>query len=166
MKQNPTIRHDALPKDIVGVRDLLAPMGMFYPHEIDVAVELVEDRLTKGDKSEYYFIMADDGAGELCGYICYGPITMTDARFDIYWIAVRSDMRGSGLAAGLLKDAEDGMIKLGAKGVFVETSSKDGYKAARRFYEKNGYAMCARVVNFYADGDDKMIYCRFFGAKG
>lgn len=41
--------------------------------------------------------------------------------------------------------------------VLTETSSQPSYEATRRFYERSGYAEIARVPDFYAVGDDKVV---------
>ena len=42
----------------------------------------------------------------------------------------------------------------------VETSSRPDYEKARSFYLKVGYHEGARARNFYAPGDDKIIYLK------
>jgi len=40
----------------------------------------------------------------------------------------------------------------------VETSQKDAYDPARRFYERCGYPEHARFADFYRPGDDLVVY--------
>ena len=158
-------------EDLRRVRLMLETTGVFYPYEIDVAVELVEDRILRGDESEYFFVFAQGGretagadtggpvssrAGAL-GYVCHGPITMTEGRFDLYWIAVRKDAQGMGLGRALLRRAEEDILKLGGRIIYVETSSRDIYLPTRKFYLSCGYVEVARVPRFYGDDDDKLI---------
>ena len=44
-------RLDARADDIARVREIVESTGYFYDHEVDVAVELVEERLARGEKS-------------------------------------------------------------------------------------------------------------------
>jgi ribosomal protein S18 acetylase RimI-like enzyme len=153
------LRFESNPSDREALRELLLSTGFFYAHEIDVAIELLDDRLSKGEKSEYYFIFADVG-GKMAGYVCYGPITVTEHRFDMYWIGVHQAWRGRGIGGQLLKAAEDRMRALNGAYVYVETSSRPLYEPTRKFYEKNGYPLVARIPHFYADDDDRMVYMK------
>lgn len=150
------IRSEVRTDDIAAVRGILESAGMFKHYEVNVAIELVEDRLSKAGQSEYRFLFADDDKTTV-GYICYGPITVTDGRFDLYWIAVRRDSWGKGIGGRLIRRAELEMKKQGCPLVFVETSSREDYEHTRSFYLRNGYRVVARIPDFYHDNDDKLI---------
>jgi GNAT superfamily N-acetyltransferase len=149
------------------VRNIVSSTGFFHDFEVDVAVELVQERLQRGLASEYYFVFADDDAGRTIGYACFGPIACTVGSFDLYWIAVHNSQRGRGLGLELMKRAEHAMRspspgpvgKLLSPGrrVYVETSSKPKYEPTRAFYRRCGYVEEARFKDFYADGDDKVV---------
>jgi D-alanine-D-alanine ligase len=94
----------------------------------------------------------------LAGYACFGPTPGTADSFDLYWIAVDPRTQGKGLGGAILARAEAEMAERGARGIYVETSSRGQYLPTRRFYEKHGYVACARLDGFYQTGDDKIIY--------
>ena len=75
------------------MRRLVQSTGVFSPVETDVAVELVDDRLKRGCQSDYHFVFAELD-GRTIGYTCYGPIALTAASFDLYWIAVDKSLHG------------------------------------------------------------------------
>lgn len=137
---------------------------MFHAREVEVALELVEDGLAKGPASEYFFLFAEIG-GETVGYVCYGPITMTDGRFDLYWIAARKDAQRRGAGSLLLSEAERHAGEMGGAVMFAETSSRDGYAPTREFYLRRGYAEAATVRGFYAEDDHKIIYAKNLSGK-
>lgn len=152
-------RKTPVPEDRKTLERLLARTGAFDNREIRVALELFDDRLLKGAGSEYMFLFCETG-GKAAGYACYGPITMTSGRFDLYWIAVEAGRQRKGIGSSLLQKAEAEMARLGAKYVYAETASKRQYAPTRRFYRKNGYSMVARVPEYYAPGDDKLIFMK------
>ena len=152
-------RTEPVEEDKAQIRALLGSSGFFHPWEIDVAIELIEDRLAKGTTSEYLFLFAES-AGRVVGYACYGPVTMAQGRFELYWIAVDTAQRGEGIGKLLLGWAETHMRELGGKYVYSETSSRDIYQPTREFYRKQGYREVARVPFFYADEDDKVIFMK------
>ena len=124
-----------------------------------MAVELVRERLDKGEKSGYYFIFGETD-GTMAGYACYGPIAGTQCSFDLYWIAVDNGMRGGGIGSLLLKKAEAAILGMGGGRVYVETSSRDQYEPTRAFYLRNGYRLEADLKDFYAPGDSKIIFVK------
>ena len=75
--------YEPLPEDRQNVRRLVEATGFFYPDEVDVAEELVEQRLEKGDKSGYFFVFVRR-CGRLIGYGAYGPIPCTVSSYDLY----------------------------------------------------------------------------------
>ena len=141
------------------VRDIVTSSGFFSKEEIDVAVELVQERLNKGVSSGYYFLFADRGE-EVIGYSCFGPIPCTTESYDIYWIAVQERLRRAGLGREILESVEPRIKDLGGKRIYVETSSRDQYKPTRSFYMRCGYKEEATLRDFYSPGDSKIIYIK------
>ncbi|MFO8239440.1 MAG: GNAT family N-acetyltransferase [Dissulfuribacterales bacterium] len=152
-------RRDVVAEDCERIRDLVTSSRFFSTHEIDVAAELVEERLSKGLQSGYHFLFAEDGV-HLLGYTCYGPIACTKDRFDLYWIVVQPQLRGKGLGRRLLAETEILVRGLGGERIYVETSSREQYSPTRGFYVTCGYELCATLKGFYGEGDDKMIYMK------
>lgn len=150
----------AVPEDMDRVRDLVTQSGNFTPEEVGMAVELVEAKLTMGDKSGYFFLFSREPSGQLSGYACYGPITATDGRFDFYWLVVVPELQGSGLGQRLQEAAEAAMKHAGAKRIYLETSSTPGYRRAQGFYAKTGYHIQCVLKDYYRAGDDNLIYMK------
>jgi len=154
-----TYREEPKPSDCSAVRSVVESTGFFYPYETDVAVELVEERLQKGVASGYHFLFAEE-AGMLIGYSCYGPIPCTKESYDLYWIAVENRYQGLGLGKELLTKTESLVAEQGGRRIYVETSSRPQYLPTRAFYERCGYKADAVLEDFYAPGDDKVIYVK------
>jgi D-alanine-D-alanine ligase len=153
------VRHEARPSDAAAVRRLVEATGFFHAGEVDVAVELVEERLAKGPASGYHFVFVDDGE-RLAGYACYGPIAATAGSYDLYWIAVDPSAQGKGLGKALLAESERLVRAAGGTRVYIETSNRGHYAPTRGFYVRCGYRQEAVLADFYAPGDDKVIYVR------
>jgi len=151
------LRRTVRPEDAAAVRELVGATGFFSPAEINVAEELVLDRLRLGAASGYEFIFAEQD-DRLNGYACFGEIPCTSRRYDLYWLAVEQEVRGQGLGRQLLAAAENDIRSMGGAHVYAETSSRDQYLPTRRFYEACGYDNIARLADFYAAGDDKVVY--------
>lgn len=149
-------RTEAKASDVQDIKDILESSGFFYSFEIDVAIELIEDRLEKGEKSDYSFLFYEKD-GKLVAYTCFSLIPCTISSFDIYWIAVHNDYRGHGLGKSIMAKTEEIIQKMGGKKMYIETSGREQYKPTRLFYEACGYKPEATLKDFYDLGDDKII---------
>jgi ribosomal protein S18 acetylase RimI-like enzyme len=154
-----TWREEPQPSDMKRIREIVVSSGFFSDAEIEVAVELVQERLNKGIESSYFFLFVEKDRN-VAGYSCFGPIPCTEESYDIYWIAVQEELRRSGLGAEILKRVEDRIKEMGGKRIYVETSSREQYRPTRSFYSRCGYQKEATLKNFYSSGDDKVIYLR------
>jgi acetoin utilization deacetylase AcuC-like enzyme/GNAT superfamily N-acetyltransferase len=157
-------RNGVMADDVGRVRSLVASTGMFSSAEVDIAGELVTERLTKGIRSGYHFILAERGSS-LVAYACYGLIEGTQGSFDLYWIAVAPEEQRKGLGAQVYARAEAAMRKAGAKHIYVDTSSSDRYAPTRGFYQRMGFVEEARLPDFYGEGDGKVIYVKSLAAS-
>jgi ribosomal protein S18 acetylase RimI-like enzyme len=152
-------RENMLPGDDSMVRAIVASSGFFHDHEIEVAVELVEERLQKGLKSGYLFLFAEHN-GRTVGYSCYGEIACTDGSYDLYWIAVHNDCRNQGIGKILLEKTEVLIAGLKGRAIWVETSGQEKYLPTRKFYLRYKYKEEAVLKDFYGPNDDKVIYVK------
>ncbi|SDB27093.1 Ribosomal protein S18 acetylase RimI [Desulfonatronum thiosulfatophilum] len=155
-----SFRREVRESDVGEVRRLAEATGFFSTPEVEVAGELVLERLGKGPASGYHFLLAENYRGEVLGYSCFGPIPCTRFSFDLYWIIVHPQTQGLGLGKRLMAASEAQIATLGGTRAYIETSSQSLYHPTRRFYERCGYTLEAVLKDFYAPGDDKHIYCK------
>lgn len=169
-------RTEVKQSDVEAVRALVAETGVFNAEEVLIAVELVEETLAKGKASGYEFVFADHGPGQpldrfpvspspdiensLLGYTCYGHISGTQSSYDLYWIAVSPSHRRDGIGTQLMQESERLACKAGATRMYLDTSGQEMYTPTRAFYERLGYEKAAVLKDFFAPGDDKVIYLR------
>lgn len=152
-------REDVLPTDATAVRAIVDSTGFFSRDEVDVAVELVEERLSLGEAGGYFFLFGEMD-GRVVGYTCFGPIPCTAASYDLYWIAVHQEFRGRGIGPLLMARSERLISARGGRRVYIETSSRPQYEPTRSFYLRCGYRQAALLEDFYGPGDGKIIYER------
>lgn len=155
-------REQARTSDREAVRRITQSTGFFSAEEVDVAVELIDDRLHRGDLSDYHFVFADVN-GETIGYACHGEIECTAGSHDLYWIAVRDDQRGGGLGRQLMSRVEKLIAQSGGRRLYIDTSLRAQYEPTRRFYERCGYRAEATLADFYGPGDSKVIMSKVIG---
>jgi GNAT superfamily N-acetyltransferase len=149
-------------EDIKSIREIVVSTGFFYDHEVEIAVELIEERLTEGESTGYHFVFAEVD-GITVAYSCYGPIIMSKTCFDLYWIATHNDFRGKGIGRKLLEETYSQARNIGCKIIIAETSGLPHYAATRAFYDSNKFELEARLKDFYDVGDDKLFYTKRIG---
>ena len=128
----------------------------FKPSEVVVAEEVIDSYLRDPQGSGYYILVAEV-ASSVIGYICYGPTPLTDGTWDLYWQAVDPEKQRQGIGNALMEAVEEEIGKAQGRLAIIETSSLPEYEKARRFHLGRGYEIIARVPDFYAPGDDKLI---------
>lgn len=127
--------------------------------EKDCAAELLHIYLADQGQTDYYFITAlKDGLP--AGYACYGGRSLTDGVYDLYWIIVDENAKGSGIGRALIEKTEEILRGLGARMLVAETSGLPAYAASRGFYLACGFAEEARIKEFYKPGDDIVFYVK------
>lgn len=145
--------------------ELLVKTGAFNADEIAVALALFDASQVStggGDTGvtdappDYEFVGAFDGE-RLVGYACFGATPATDGTYDLYWLAVDPDVQGRGIGRALVRDVEARLVARGGRLLVVETSSRPGYAGTRQFYARSGYTEAARVRDFYAPADDRIL---------
>jgi GNAT superfamily N-acetyltransferase len=154
-----TFRYEINASDPQHIRDITESTGVFSPVEIDIAVELAEERLAKGPASGYHFIFAERD-GKVLGYTCYGPIALTVGSYDLFWIAVDKSTQGLGLGRTLLEKSEQIVRREGGRRIYIETSTRPPYAPTRAFYQRSGYRLEVVLEEFYGPGDGKAIYVK------
>jgi ribosomal protein S18 acetylase RimI-like enzyme len=159
-----TVRRGIEPADRTPVSRLLAGTGFFNAEELEVAMELVDDRLDLGDESHYRFLVAEHG-GAVAGYACWGPIPGTTESADLYWIAVDPSCQGLGIGRALLGEAEAWMAAAGRPRVYLETAGRAQYAPTRAFYLACGYHVAAELEDFYSPGDSRVTFLKVLGGR-
>jgi ribosomal protein S18 acetylase RimI-like enzyme len=164
------------------IEEIIRATGVFSSAEISVALELFDEshkaeignrksEMGEGEDgahspplafdghppiSDYEFVGAFDG-DVLVGYACFGATPSTDRTYDLYWIAVHPGVQRGGVGTALMSELERQLEQRSARLLVIETSSRDDYLPTRRFYHKRGYDESARLRDFYAPGDDRVV---------
>jgi ribosomal protein S18 acetylase RimI-like enzyme len=154
-----TYRQQIQPSDIEAIADIVESSDFFSDEEIEIAIELAEEKIERQGASSYQFLIVEDEK-RVVGYTCYGLIPATSYSYDIYWIVVSKNLRGQGLGKRLMAETEKLIYQSGGRQIYAETSSREQYKTTHKFYESCGYHKEAFLKNFYSEGDGKIIYAK------
>lgn len=151
-----TFRYEPTQQDAELVWRMVSETGFFRADEVDVAEELILERLNRGKASGYEFVFGQNG-DQLIGYTCFGPIACTLGSYDLYWIVVDASRQRHGIGTRLLCETERLVREAGGRHIYVETSGRAQYEPTRVFYVRQGYSEIAVLPEFYDLQEDKVI---------
>ncbi len=151
------------------IEDITRAVGLFREDEIAVALEVFDAAVAPydmeaGTGSNPYLVLGAEVDGRLAGWICWGPTPCTLGTYDLYWMAVDPALQGSGVGTALVREMEHRLAGQ-ARLIVVETAGRPDYEPTRRFYEARGYRATATIRDFYAPGDDQVVYVKSVSAK-
>ena len=156
-----------LPKDKEKILDILKKIheiAIFKKEEVECAVELLDSYLHDHNQiqPDYEHVVCVDNCDNPLGYSCFGKVPLTDAVYDLYWIAVDPIHKGKGIGKKIMNFIEQKLIARKTRKLLIETSSLPIYLDTREFYKKIGYLEISRIKNFYSLTDDKITFEKCF----
>lgn len=146
-----------IPADTPALLELAEATRVFKPLEI-VALREVLDDYHDHNRAQGHHSVTEESDGQILGFAYYAPAAMTDRTWYLYWIAVRKSEQARGVGGTLLRHAEAEIARERGRIFLIETSSLPHYELTRRFYQKHGYEQGAVLRDFYADGDDMVVF--------
>lgn len=138
--------------DLDGVSSILDGTGLF-PSEL--LPEMAEPYLSGADP--HLWLVAQEGSAVLAFAYCE-PERMTDGTYNLLAIAVDPSRQSDGIGQRLLAAVEQSVKGLGGRVLLVETSSLPEYQRTRSFYDQLGFDREAVIREFYAMGEDKVVF--------
>ena len=154
---SPHLRH-LTAADRARIEEITRAVGLFREDEIAVALEVFDEAARNGAGNTYSMLGAE-ADGRLAGWICWGPTPCTLGTYDLYWMAVDPQLQGAGIGTALLTEMERRLRGV-ARLIMIETTGRPDYAATRGFYEARGYAPTATIPDFYAPGDDQVVFVK------
>lgn len=148
---NPTIK-PTTSGDIPGLQAVLDGTELFPS---DMLPGMLAPVLAGGTNAFWLTCHINDEAVGLCFTV---PEELTEGTWNMRALAVRPDLQGKGLGAAMVAAAEQRLKDKGQRILIVETSGTDDFALTRQFYAQNGYQEEARIREFWAEGDDKVIF--------
>lgn len=146
-----------IPEDTPALLELTRATGVFKSHEIDTLDEVLAD-YHEVERANGHVGVTLEVEGEVFGFAYYAPAPMTERTWYLYWIAVRKAQHARGHGGQLLRHVEDDIRRRDGRVLFIETSGLPLYDPTRRFYIKHGYDQEATLRDFYATGDDMVVF--------
>jgi ribosomal protein S18 acetylase RimI-like enzyme len=107
-------------------------------------------------RDELWYVATRDEA--VVGLLYCAAERMTNQTWNLLLIAVHEAAQGTGVASRLTERLEAVLIGQGGRVLLVETSSLPDFDRTRAVYRKLGYVEVARIPDFYAAGEDKVVF--------
>jgi ribosomal protein S18 acetylase RimI-like enzyme len=150
---NTTIR-PLLPADLPAIKAVIDATGLFPSDMLD---DMTHDYLARPDGPGIWLTL--DLAGPT-GVAYVAPERMAEGTWNLYLIAIDPCAQGQGHGKAILRHVEALLAAWGQRILLVETSGLPEFAATRGFYRANGYDEEGRIRDFYAAGEDKVIFRR------
>lgn len=151
MQSHPHIR-PVIRQDVPHLGAIAEATGLFLASMLDDMIAGYFDR----SKVDLWFTYAPDDVPLSLGFC--EPERMTEGTWNLLAIGVRPEHQGGGIGAAMLRYLEDRLAAQGARVLLVETMGTAEFERTRGFYRKNGYTEEARIREFYAAGEDKIVF--------
>jgi GNAT superfamily N-acetyltransferase len=151
-----------VPADTPALVTLADATAMFKPAEIQALREVLDDYHATNHELGHVCV-TDDENGQITGFAYYAPASMTDRTWCLYWIAVSKSVQARGIGSALLRHVESNISARRGRLLLIETSSLPHYELTRRFYLKHGYDRLAVLNDYYAEGDDMVVFRKRLG---
>jgi ribosomal protein S18 acetylase RimI-like enzyme len=146
-----------VPADTPKLLHIAEGTNVFKPHEIEALQEVLNDYHAENHKHGHKAITFED-EGQPIAFAYYAPTAMTDRGWHLYWIAVQKKTHARGVGGKLLHHVEADIKYQNGRQLLIETSSLPHYELTRRFYLKHGYEKACVQPDYYADGDDMVVF--------
>ena len=144
------------PQDVPAMVEVAVAAGLF-PREAAAFLEGHAQSWFEGGRAPGAWIV-DEAAGELLGVAFFEPRDATDRCWYLTMIAVSPRAQGQGRGSALVHHVEHELRSRDARLLLIETSGTPQYDQTRAFYTQHGYATVARVPDYFADGDDMVLF--------
>lgn len=148
MKIRPT-KHE----DIAALQEVVDGTELF-PSEM--LPHMVHSFLSDVEPSDIW--LTCEVSGKAIGF-CYAvPEELAEGAWNMLALAVLPGAQGSGYGGAVTKHLEAELKARSQRILIADTSGTEEFARTRAFYRKNGYAEEARIRDFWAKGDDKIVF--------
>ena len=136
--------------------NILSESGQFDADALAHVMETL-DAYLENPEGEIWFTAVED---KPVGFAYCAPEPVTSGTWNLLMLWTKEGYEGKKFGSSLVSSVENELKKREARLLIVETSQLPEFETARSFYEKCGFIFEAEVKNFFAQGDNKLIYTK------
>lgn len=144
------------PEDTAALLALAEATGLFPPDGIELLHQMLTEAFERSKDTDGFWLTDDDDGPVGVAYC--EPERMTDRTWNLQMILIHPERQGQGRGTKLLQRVEQEITKRGGRMLIIDTSGVPEFEQTRAFYKKCGYKAEARIRDFYATGDDKVVF--------
>lgn len=156
---------ETIPDDTEQLIQIAIDAEMFPAEASGFLGDMFSTHFASGE-SEGHVCLTDAEDGEPCGMAYARPVEATDGTWNLLMIVVAPGKQGSGRGRALMESVETTLRERGERLLLVETSGIESYDKTRQFYAGCGYTETARVPDYYAAGEDMVLFRKPLGEQG
>ena len=138
--------------DLSDIKLILKDTDLFPPEMLD---DMIEPFL-EGNELQDRWLVCETETDAVIGFSYTRAEELAERVWNLLAIGFRSQHQGSGFGTKLIEDVERSLR--GERILIVETSSLGDFDKTREFYRSRGYDQEAVIRDYWADGDDKVIF--------
>ncbi len=153
----------ALPEDRPAILEVVRSSGLFSSEDVAEVEAMLDGFLAGLPGGDRWLVSTSDGTPAAVAY--YAPERLTVGTWNLYLLAVHPRHRGQGRGAELVREVEQDLRRAGARVLLIETSGSPDFAPQRAFYARLGYHEEARIREFYAAGEDKVVFWKMVGRE-
>ena len=142
--------------DLDALTGIIYGCGLFSPEEAEGFAGSLPGLLA--DPAQHWRILKRGAEAVGAAYLSLDG--MSGDVWNLWFIALLPEARGDGGGTRLVSAAEEVVRAGGGRMLLVETSCANAQQAARAFYAARGYDEEARIRDYYAPGEAKVIFRR------
>ncbi|MEM9835405.1 MAG: N-acetyltransferase [Bacteroidota bacterium] len=149
----PTTIRPIVKEDMDALKNVLGTIELFPPEMLD---NMTADYFNQPDSQDIWFAAVQENKPVALAFCA--PEKLTEGTFNLYAIGVERAQQSKGIGQQMMHYLEERLRNEGQRILIVETSGTADFGSTRNFYEKLGYTKEATIRDFWAEGDDKVIY--------
>lgn len=138
-------------KDIPHLKTVLDSIDLFPSEYLD---DMISDYFNNPETEDIWFTVLENDVPIAIAYCA--PEKFTSGTYNLLAIGVRKDIQDKGIGKQMMAYLEAVLRQAGHRILIVETSSH--LQKTRGFYRKCNYTEEAVIRDFWAEGDDKVIF--------
>jgi ribosomal protein S18 acetylase RimI-like enzyme len=142
----------AKPEDVQALKSVIDANGLFPADMLD---SMIANFFASNSANEMWFTIDADGPKAVA--YC-APERMTQGTWNLFLIAVHPNYQRKGYGAILTRHIERQLKQQGERVLLIETSGLPEFEGTRSFYDHLGYEREASIRDFYAAGEDKIVF--------
>ena len=151
----------AAPGDSAALIALSVATGLFEVEEADSLLGGILRELHAGRLDEGHLVrIAVDETDTPLGWVYASADVNAAGVWELWWIGVAPSQQQRGVGATLLELVEAHVRDASGRLLLIATSSSPALARTRGFYERRGYRECGCIPDFYAEGEDKVMFSK------